>query len=501
MAINNIEQIILRTHASQATPVEVSDAGITVPAAGNNITTTSLHEALALWHSEQLWDTTEQSLVDDAFGAGASTLYFFDGTNPIAQADARAWLTQRILNASSGNFGVVKTNASGQIADNLTFNGTATVSNFKAATDIDAGNNKITNLAEPTAGTDAATKTYVDNLAAGLKWKDDTARCLSASNVTLSGLQTIDGVVMSAGERVLLIGQTTPSENGIWTVAAGAWSRPADFATGSAQANAAIFVSEGTTYADTAWTMTNDAGGDIVDTDDLVWAQFSGAGSINAGDGLIKTGNTLSVDYGILGEMAAGIAASNSAGTAVEVARIDHTHAHGDRGADGAVSQHDADQIDVEGAYTRIGGAGTAEAVFSAINDNFTDPVYVGKTLAASFDKAVPTTGRALNIGSATFADSATLGLRMLRAGRLTAGSLQFNKVDAVEGYKLSVRVNGTERETVIVAATNQGNLSTAWSYAYAAGDIITLYVVPTGTPSGNSTFSAGMALIEYVEG
>src|SRR6201987_5714423 len=97
---------------------------------------------------------------------------------------------------------------------------------FTAAQSL--GSQKITNLADPTVATDAATKNYVDNVAQGLAPKA-SVRALAAVNIGLVGTQTIDGVALSAGDTVLCIAQNTGSFNGSYTVAAGAWTRTPDF--------------------------------------------------------------------------------------------------------------------------------------------------------------------------------------------------------------------------------------------------------------------------------
>ena len=91
--------------------------------------------------------------------------------------------------------------------------------------------NMITLLGSVTNATDAATKAYVDSaVTTGLVAKTP-AEAVSVANETLSGFPTIDGVTFPTGsDRVLLTGQTTATENGLWVTAAGAWSRPADFA-------------------------------------------------------------------------------------------------------------------------------------------------------------------------------------------------------------------------------------------------------------------------------
>jgi len=150
----------------------------------------------------------------------------------------------------------------------------------------------------PTNDTDVANKSYVDSVAQGLDAKD-SVKCASTSsdgNITLSGLtQTIDGVSLSDGDRVLLLHQSDLTENGIWVAHSGSWTRPDDFDTGMHVAGAYCFVEDGTSNSDSGWVCTNDDPNDVVDTDNLNFTQFSGAGQINAGAGLTKSGNTLNV--------------------------------------------------------------------------------------------------------------------------------------------------------------------------------------------------------------
>jgi len=155
-------------------------------------------------------------------------------------------------------------------------------------------------VATPSAGNDAVNKTYVDGLVNGLQWKDPVRALSTVSdgNITLSGVsgQSLDGVSLSADDRVLLTEQTDASENGIWVVKSGAWERPADFPTGGDAVNATCLVSEGTSYADTQWTCTSNSSADTIDTNDLAFAQISGAGGVGAGDGLVLDGSELDVN-------------------------------------------------------------------------------------------------------------------------------------------------------------------------------------------------------------
>jgi len=161
---------------------------------------------------------------------------------------------------------------------------------------VSAGSFKLTNLANPVADADAATKQYVDGVAQGLDVKASCVAISKAANITLSGTQTVDGVALSAGNRILVAAQTNAVDNGIYVVAAGAWSRSADMAVGSNAAGAFTFVEQGTAFADSGWVCTSDAA--VVGTDALNWSQFSGAGQIVAGEGLSKVGNQLNVNVG-----------------------------------------------------------------------------------------------------------------------------------------------------------------------------------------------------------
>ena len=77
----------------------------------------------------------------------------------------------------------------------------------------------------------------------------------STTNLTLSGTSTVQGVALTAGMQVLAAGQTVGTDNGIWVVAAGAWTRAKDMAAGSAALDARTRVYGGT-YANTTWTCT-----------------------------------------------------------------------------------------------------------------------------------------------------------------------------------------------------------------------------------------------------
>lgn len=146
-------------------------------------------------------------------------------------------------------------------------------------------------VATPTSDGHAATKAYVDSIAAGQDWKDS---CLVATtaNITLSGTQTIDGVAVVADDRVLVKDQTTASENGIYVCAAGAWSRAAD-ADENAEVTSGLttYIEQGTDNAGAGYTLTT-SGVIVVGTTALTFTRTSGGSVYSDGNGMVKSGTT-----------------------------------------------------------------------------------------------------------------------------------------------------------------------------------------------------------------
>lgn len=151
----------------------------------------------------------------------------------------------------------------------------------------------------PSADADVATKSYVDAQRSGLDIKQSvrvaTTEALTLASDFENG-DTVDGVTLATGDRILIKNQGTGSENGIYTVnASGAPTRATD-----ADSNTEVtpgmftFVEEGTTNADSGWVLTTN-GSITLGSTALSFAQFSGAGQVVAGAGLTKTGNQLDV--------------------------------------------------------------------------------------------------------------------------------------------------------------------------------------------------------------
>ena len=204
----------------------------------------------------------------------------------VATLDSSSLVVQNPTTASTlsgGNVGKIPISTTG---GRLDVSYIPTLDNTPLAlASVNLNNQKIINLAEPVNPQDATTKNYVDTAVQGLDPKA-SVRAGTIANITLSGTQTIDGIPLSIGDRVLVKNQTNAAENGIYLVAAGAWGRTLDGDSWNELVSAYVFVESSSpstpgTNADTGWTCTAEPGGTL-ETTGITWTQFSAAGQINA---------------------------------------------------------------------------------------------------------------------------------------------------------------------------------------------------------------------------
>ena len=158
---------------------------------------------------------------------------------------------------------------------------------------------RIVNLPDPTLAQHPATKAYVDSAVEGLAWKD-SVRVASTANLTITGPgATIDGVTMSANDRVLLKDQTTASQNGlyIWNGAAVSMTRAADANTFAELEQAVVTVEEGTS-AGASFRQTAVNG--TIDSTSVTWASFgtSAAAATETTAGVLEIATQSETDTG-----------------------------------------------------------------------------------------------------------------------------------------------------------------------------------------------------------
>jgi hypothetical protein len=255
---------------------------------GTNSITISGEDATSVNKGIASFDSTNFTVTSGAVTSKAVTL----GTSSLTlggTTTAIAGLTQVDINniRVTGNT-ISSTNSNGNIV--LDPNGTGT---------IDASNARITNVAEPSSDSDAATKYYVDAARSGLDVKQ-SVRAATTAAITLSNTQTVDGVALSVGDRVLVKDQADATTNGLYSVSSGSWTRTSDAdntPSGEVTAGMFVFVTEGTNNSDSGWVLTtNDP--ITLGSSSLNFTQFSGTGTLIAGAGLSKTGFTVDVNVG-----------------------------------------------------------------------------------------------------------------------------------------------------------------------------------------------------------
>lgn len=275
----------------------------------------------------------------------------------------------------------------------------------------------LNNVGTPVATTDAANKSYVDSLIQGLNPKA-SVKAATTANITLSGTQTIDGIALVASDRCLVKNQSTASQNGIYVVSAGAWTRATDMDIWAEVPNAFVFIEQGSTQADTGWVCTSDSGGTL-NTTSITFVQFAAAGAYTAGNGITLTGLSFSANLDANGGLE-----FNGSATRIKLngATLDRS-ASGLKIADGGI----ADLQIASGAnisITKI-AQGTANQIVGA-NSGATANEF--KTLSGTANQVVITHGA----GTITFslpqsiAAASTPTFGGLTLSNLTLGSVPF---------------------------------------------------------------------------
>jgi hypothetical protein len=209
---------------------------------------------------------------------------------------------------SSGESDVIYAKIKGSSTDTLILEGAS------SATKV-----RLTNVADPTSTSDVATydwvNTKMNELSNGLSWKKP-ARAMATADLpgtmvgnvltcTASAQQTMDGVLITLNDRVLLSEQTDPKQNGVYVCstqgdgrggseAQAVFTRATDADSSDDLKSASVFVEQGTVHADTAYVQSTD--GLVLGSSDVVFVQFSSPGEILAGVGLSKSGNTISAN-------------------------------------------------------------------------------------------------------------------------------------------------------------------------------------------------------------
>ena len=320
----------------------------------------------------------------------------------------------------------------------------------------------------PTANTDIANKYYVDQIAQGLSPKQ-AVKCGTTANITLSGLQTIDGYTTLAGDRVLVKNQGTSSENGIYIASSTAWTRSTDMDVWSEVPGAYTVILNGTNNANTGWVCTaTDAG--TINVTAMPWVQFSGTGTYFAGTGLNLASNTFSIAN--TGVTAASVGSASKTLTATVNAQGQLTSLL-DTNIAIAATQITSGTIDtarISGSYTGITGVGTLTA-----------GTWNASTIGVAYGGTGATTLTGYVKGSGTSAFTAVSTIPNTDISGLGTMSTQNASSVAITGGSAAV----STLKTLGLTGYLYGNDTSA---------VTASTTIPTSALSGNfvSTFSAG---------
>ena len=319
----------------------------------------------------------------------------------------------------------------------------------------------------PANSTDIANKYYVDTVAQGLGPKA-ACQVATTANITLSGLQTIDGYTTLAGDRVLVKNQTTSSQNGIYIASASAWARSSDMNVWSEFSGAYTVLLNGG-QANTGWVCTASSSGTL-GTTAVPWVQFSGNGTYYNGTGLSLTGNTFSITN--TGVTATTYGSASQSVTLAVNAQGQITSASQQNIAI-AASQITSGTIStslISGSYTGITGVGT-----------ITVGTWNGTTIAPANGGTGATTLTGYVKGNGTSAFTATTTIPNTDITGLGTMSTQ-------NANSVSITGGSATLSTLVTSGL------TGYLYGNGSSAVSASTTIPTSALSGNfvSTFSAG---------
>ena len=320
----------------------------------------------------------------------------------------------------------------------------------------------------PASPTDIVNKSYVDMVAQGYQIKAE-AQCATTVNITLSGLQTIDGYTTLAGDRVLVKNQSNQANNGVYVAASGAWSRSTDCATYASLVSAFIFIQNGSTQQNTGWACTIPTSGTL-GTTSITWSQLASSVGYFAGTGLTLSSYTFSITN--TGVSAGSYGSASSVGTFTVNAQGQLTSA-GSTSISIAPSQINAaipnsslanSSVTFNGVSVSLGGSGS---------------------ITAQTPNAL-TIGTGLSGGS--FNGSAAVTIANTGVLSFSAGTTGFTPSTATTG---AVTLGGTLN--VANGGTGATTL-TGYVYGNGTGAMTASTTIPTSALTGNfvSTFSGG---------
>jgi len=339
----------------------------------------------------------------------------------------------------------------------------------------------------PSNNTDIANKFYVDTVAQGLGPK---AACAVATlaNITLSGLQTIDGYTTLAGDRVLVKNQSSSQYNGIYIASASSWTRAVDMDVWAEVPGAYTVVLNGS-QSDTGWVCTATQTGTINVTA-MPWVQFSGSATYFAGTGLTLASNTFSITN-------TGVSANTyGSASAVPVIAVN---------AQGQITSATTTPIAI--ANTQVSGLGTmstqnannvAITGGSITGTPISGSTVGGTTITASTQFSGPGTGLTGTASGLSIGGNAATATSATTAGSVT-NSITFN--NSGSGAASGTTFNGSSAQTIsyntvgaspLAGSTSLVTLGTVTTGVWNATPIANSYLANSSITIGSTSISLG---------
>jgi len=333
-------------------------------------------------------------------------------------------------------------------------------------------------IGSSSAGNEAATHSYVDNAVAGLAWKQ-AVNLLSTTHVDISGDLVgtsidshADFTTANNGYRILLTGQNTASQNGIYELLADGSvlnaSRPADANTYDELVGAAVFVMEGTTYGASSWVQSNHY---LTDFTGQTWTQFSGNGSVTAGNGIVVDGLEVSIDTDVVAtqtDLSTGLGGKQdtlTAGNGIDITG-DTISVAFDAGNGLAINGTNL-TVDTNVIATKTYAEGVADTAEGNAND-YTDTALQSYTTTASLETTIDGYGFAYTSELPTSTDDLTEGTaqyftdsraKASAASLLTGASLTNITITGDENGLTITAENGVADSTTDDLAEGEDNL------------------------------------------
>jgi hypothetical protein len=342
---------------------------------------------------------------------------------------------------------------------------------------------------QPSGATDIVNLLALQSYAAGISWKQPCA-VGTLTNITLSGLQAIDGYTTLAGDRILVKNQSTAANNGIYIASATAWSRSLDANSWDELISAISFLEYGS-QAGSAWYCSAQPGGTLGVTA-VNWSQFTTSATYTAGTGLTLAGFQFSITpqgtagtYGSASSVP--VFVTNASGQVTSVTNTSIAIANTQVSGLGTMSTQNSNAVAITGGT--INGTSIGQTTAGLIN---------GTTITASTQFIGPGTGltgtaTSLSIGgnaaTATTAGSATTATTSTNLAGGVTGSLPYQSTASTTTF-LGIGSSG-QILSVVGGVPAWTTLSTLGVTSFSAG---TTGFTPSATSTGAITLAGTLA-------